>query len=83
MEPVGFPAADSATDCLRGNQRCAIAWSRQGKLQWDIRSSEEAAMPSEALKQVFSFEKAKIVAAWKAKTAFCSGSGEAEFPQEQ
>ena len=83
MEPAGFPAAESATGCLGGKQRCAVAWSRQGQVRWNIRCSEEVAMPSEALKQVFSLEKAKIVAAWKVKTAFCSGSGEAEFPQEQ
>lgn len=40
-------------------------------------------MPSNALKQVFSLAKAKTVAAWKTKTVFCSGSGEAEFPLEQ
>lgn len=40
-------------------------------------------MPSKALKQVFSLAKAQTVAAWKAKTVFCSGSGEAEFPLEQ
>lgn len=47
--------------------------------QWHIRHSVESCLCSEALNQVFSFEKVQTMIAWKVKTVFSDGLGEAQF----